>query len=224
MRSTHSENGYKDMYRTLVFMKRAEDAEYEHKRRGGLLSTKGLLMGGLTGAQVGGAAGLGTGLYEIGRDRRRIMERLENALKHPTLPDPHSVFSDRLPTIDTSLLPDYVSKMPEVVKQKVIGAPETYKNVFVGGRVHPGAEFLYDLKPNELEHLQNTLSVRGLKSMESPVSRVESALQKLKGLKGFGRYAWSRKGIPLLSAMHASGPVMLGGAALGALLGSRSSE
>lgn len=207
MRSTHSKNGYEEMYRTLVFTKRAVDEEYEHPRRGGLLSTKGLLLGGLTGAQVGGAAGLGTGLYQIGKDRRRIIEQLEAALKD------RSLNFGAAPTIPASALPDYISEMPKVVNQKVIP-----------GRIHPGAEHIYGLKPEELKHLENIMGTKGVSDIRGTVPRVESALKRMKGLKGFGRYALSRGGVPLLSAMHAGGPGLLAGAALGALFASRGGE
>lgn len=218
MRSTHSKNGYEEMYRTLVFTKRAVDEEYEHPRRGGLLSTKGLLLGGLTGAQVGGAAGLGTGLYQIGKDRRRIIEQLEAALKD------RSLNFGAAPTIPASALPDYISEMPKVVKQEIKEIPGTYKDVFVKGRVHPGAEHIYGLKPEELKHLEDLMGTKGVSDIRGTVPRVESALKRMKGLKGFGRYALSRGGVPLLSAMHAGGPGLLAGAALGALFASRGGE
>ena len=188
MTNRHYQNGYRDMYTALTKVAEPNLYNYNMQQDQGHPHLEGAISGLTQGALGGGLIGAGTGLYGLNQDRSQLMGALEKRMRSRAKVRP-------------PLPPNMVTSLPSGT-----------------GRVHPEAEFLYGLKPEEIERLtKNPLSTA--KSLATP-ERLEEALGRIKGVEGFGRYALARKGVPLLSALHWGLPAAAIGLAAGGLLGS----
>jgi len=155
-------------------------------------SLGGAITGGITGALGAGATGvIGKHLYDTFQGREDLRNYLQNFLQDPR------VREERM----THMAPNLIDPFSPA------------------GAVHPEAKFLYGLNPDELERLKGPYGMGAARNMMTP-ERIGGALEKLKGVEGFGRYALARKGVPLLSALHWGLPAAAIGLAAGGLLGS----
>ena len=199
MTDMHYKNGYEDICRALIFTKKAENTNmynYSYPQQNHS-HVEGLLSGLGYGAVGGGLFGAGSGLYDLNTDRQRIIGGLEKRMRSRAKVLPHP---------------------PNMVSFSAPAVTEQGKKYIRKGLVDPQAKFLYDLTEKEMKQLGGTQAKRNFTRIATP-ARMEGALSKIRGLGGFGRYALSRKGAPLMSALHLGLPAMAIGAGLGGLLG-----